>query len=186
MTWYIILTLLLLAVFYVIFSYNEIIRCKNETDNAFGSIDAMLKKRYDLIPNLVETVKQYMLHEATVLQEVTRLREKSFQPLSTEEKIEVHNVIDKNLHRVLVAVENYPDLKASQNFLKLQASWNETEEQISAARRFYNTAVTDYNNSIQVFPANFMAKWLGYIPMNVLTIEVSERRNPDAKTLFES
>ena len=183
---YIILAILVLLVVYVIVLYNNIITRKNETNNAFGSIDAMLKKRYDLIPNLVETVKQYMIHEAGVLTDVTNLRSKlSETQLSSEDKIGLHNDISKRLNSIMVSVENYPDLKASQNFLKLQASWNEAEEQISAARRYYNTAVTDYNNSIETFPSSVLTNIFKFQPMHVFEIQELERQNISAKDLFK-
>ena len=182
---YITLGVLILAVFYVIFLYNDIIRKNNEIDKAFGTIDVMLKKRYDLIPNLVETVKQYMLHEATVLTDVTKLRSKITEDLSSDDKVDLHNDISKKVNSILVSVENYPDLKANINFLKLQASWNETEEQISAARRFYNSAITDFNNSIQTFPSNLIANKYKYSTKKTFEIEDVERKNIVAKDLFK-
>jgi LemA protein len=185
MTQYILVGSLLLIVFYVIVLYNNIIKNKNSTDNAFGSIDAMLKKRYDLIPNLVETVKQYMFHEASVLTEVTKLRSGLTDNLSSDDKVELHNNISKKLNNILVSVENYPDLKASQNFMKLQSAWNETEEQISAARRYFNAAVTEYNNSIQIFPARLIANIYGFCPKKVFEIDEPESKNVNAKDLFK-
>jgi LemA protein len=182
---YVILGILLIMVFYGIFSYNNIIRKRNDTEKAFGSIDVMLKKRYDLIPNLIETVKQYMVHEATVLSDVTKLRTKLTDDLSNEDKVELHNTISKRLNSIMLSVENYPDLKASQNFLKLQASWNETEEQISAARRYYNAAITEYNNSVQTFPSSLIARQLGCELKKVFEIEEAQRANISAKELFK-
>lgn len=160
------------------------IRKRNETDKAFGSVDVMLKKRYDLIPNLVETVKQYMIHEASVLTDVTKLRSGFSDTLSSEDKVELHNDISRKLSSVMLSVENYPDLKASQNFLKLQAAWNETEEQISASRRYYNSAITDYNNTIQTFPSNLIAKEFGFTDKKVFETDDLQRANISAKKLF--
>jgi len=181
---YIFIGVLIVFVFYVVYLYNNIIRKRNETENAFGSIDAVLKKRYDLFPNLVETVKQYMIHEASVFIEVTKLRSKLTENLSSEDKVDLHNEISRKLTGLMVSVENYPDLKANLNFLKLQAAWNETEEQISASRRFYNTAITDYNNSIQTFPSNLMANVFGFVSKKVFELDTSERENISAKVLF--
>lgn len=181
----IILGILIIVIFYLIFTYNDIIRKRNETNNAFGAIDTMLKKRYDLIPNLVETVKQYMIHESSVLSEVTRLRSRLTEKLSDEDKVDIHNDISKRLQNILFSVENYPDLKASQNFLKLQAAWNEAEEQISAARRYYNSAITEYNNSIQTFPANMFADKFGFVAKKVFEIDESQRENVKARDLFK-
>ncbi|MEI6823032.1 MAG: LemA family protein [Bacteroidota bacterium] len=184
MTGYIILGVLVLLVLYVILTYNNIVRSNNEIDKAFGSVDAMLKKRYDLIPNLVEVVKQYMIHESTVLTEVTKLRTSYSENMTSEDKIDLHNKITSKVSGLLYNVENYPDLKANQNFLHLQASWNEAEEQISAARRYYNSAVTDYNNSIQTFPSSIIAKQMGFKHKNVFEISEEERKNINAKELF--
>ena len=184
MTGYIILGVLVLLVLYVILTYNNIIRSSNDIDKAFGSVDAMLKKRYDLLPNLVEVVKQYMIHELTVLSEVTKLRTSYSDNMSSEDKIDLHNKITSKVSGLLYNVENYPDLKANQNFLHLQASWNEAEEQISAARRYYNTAITEYNNSIQTFPAKLIAKQFNFLPKKVFEINVEERQNINAKELF--
>jgi LemA protein len=178
--------LIIILVVYTISIYNNAVRKRNEVEKAFGSVDAMLKKRYDLIPNLVETVKQYSNYEARVLTEVTRLRAQLVEQLSTDEKIEVHNNLSKNLNGMLLSVENYPDLKANQNFLKLEASWNEAEEQISAARRYYNAAVTEYNNSIQTFPANILIDSTKFATKKVLATETVEQQNISAKALFNS
>lgn len=174
------------VIIYIVAVYNNAVRKKNEVDKAFGSVDAMLKKRYDLIPNLVETVKQYSTYEARVLTEVTQLRAQLVEHLSTDEKIELHNNLSKHLNGMMFSVENYPDLKANQNFLKLQASWNEAEEQISAARRYYNSAVTEYNNAVQTFPANILIDSSKFATKKVFETESVERQNISAKDLFNS
>ena len=175
---------LIVMILYVIFLYNDIIRKKNETDKAFGSVDVMLKKRYDLIPNLIETVKQYMIHEATVLSDVTKLRARFSENIPDEDKVDLHNDISKRLNNIMVSVENYPDLKANRNFLKLQASWNEAEEQISASRRYYNSAITDYNNAIQTFQSNLMTIIFKFSSRKVFEIEEVEQKNISARNLF--
>jgi LemA protein len=180
------LIIIVLIIVYVASLYNNVVRKKNEVEKAFGSVDAMLKKRYDLIPNLVETVKQYSGYEERVLTEVTRLRAQLTEPLSSDEKIDLHNNLSKQLKGILFTVENYPDLKASKSFLNLQASWNEAEEQISAARRYYNSAVAEYNNSIQTFPANLFIDPSKFTSKKVFEIEVVERQNISAKELFKS
>ena len=174
-----------ILIFYGIYLYNSVIKKNNQTNNAFASIDVMLKKRYDLIPNLVETVKQYMVHESTVLTDITKLRSQITESKSDKEKVDLHNDLSKKLNNVMLSVENYPDLKASQNFLKLQAAWNETEEQISAARRFYNAAITDYNNAVQTFPSKLIAHQLGYELKKVFEIDEVQRANINAKDLFK-
>ena len=166
--------------------YNGLIRKKNEVDNAFGGIDVQLKKRYDLIPNLIATVKQYMTHEKELLTKVTELRSKAVEGnLSNEEKVDVDNQITHAVKGIMVAVENYPDLKASDNFLNLQRTMNEVESQISAARRAYNAAVTDFNNGIQTFPGNMMAGMMGLTSKTVFEIPEVERENVNAADLFK-
>ncbi len=142
---------------------NSVINTKNQVENAYAGIDVQLTKRYDLIPNLIETVKQYMEHEKELLSSLTELRIQATKPnLSSQEKVELDNKISKDMGKMMISVENYPDLKASENFVNLQQSLSEIEEQLSASRRFYNSAVTDYNNSIDMFPSSIFATQLGY------------------------
>ncbi|MFH1519961.1 MAG: LemA family protein [Candidatus Omnitrophota bacterium] len=167
--------------------YNSLVGKKNQVTNVFASIDAILKKRYDLIPNLISTVKTYMEHERGTLTEITELRAKATSgQLSDDDKVELDNKISKALGGIMIAVENYPDLKANQNFLQLQGSLNEIEEQISAARRAYNTVVTDYNNAIEMFPTNLMASMMNYRFKKVFEIAEAERKNVDVKGLFSN
>jgi len=165
--------------------YNSLIGKKNNVENAFGSVDVMLKKRYDLIPNLVETVKQYMTHEKETLTKITELRTRAMSGgMSSDDKVSLENQLTKAIGGIMVAVENYPDLKASDNFDMLQRSWNEAEEQISAARRSYNAAVTTYNNGVEMFPTNIIANMLNYSRKEVFEIPETERQNISAKNLF--
>ena len=138
--------------------YNGLVAKKNRVENAFAGIDVQLKKRYDLIPSLVATVKGYAQHEKSLLDEVTKLRARAMSGnLPTDQTVRVNNLISKALLGITAVVENYPELKANQNFLQLQRALNEIEEQLSAARRFYNTAVTDHNNAVEMFPTNIIA-----------------------------
>lgn len=167
--------------------YNSLVYRKNDVENAFASVDVMLKKRYDLIPNLVETVKNYMRHEKLLLTELTEMRARAMSgKLPANKRVELENKITKGIAGVMVAVENYPDLKASQNFLQLQAAWNEAEEQISAARRTFNAAVTAFNNKVESFPSNLMARIMSYKRRTLFEIPELERQNLFAKNLFES
>lgn len=143
--------------------YNSLVRKRNDVENAFASIDVMLKKRYDLIPSLVEAVKGYMKHERRVLAEITALRTRIMtDTLSSDERVIIENRILKGVSQIMIAVENYPELSASDNFLHLQASLNEVEEQLSASRRAFNAAVTLFNNSVETFPSNIMASIMNY------------------------
>jgi len=167
--------------------YNSLIAKKNQVNNAFASTDALLKKRYDLIPNLIATVKTYMQHEQKTLIDITEMRSKAVSgQLSDDEKVDLDNKLTKAIGGIMVAVENYPDLKANQNFLQLQASLNEIEEQISAARRAYNAAVTDFNNAVEMFPTNMMASVMNYKQKKLFEISEQERKNVNVGNLFNS
>lgn len=182
-----IIILVAVGTFFLIFVgiYNNLIRKRNEVDNAFGGMDVQLKKRYDLIPNIVATVKQYATHEVDLLTKVTEMRAKATSgSLSADEKVALDNQISAGMKSIMVAVENYPDLKASENFLNLQRTLNEVESQISAARRTYNAVITDYNNAIQTFPSNIMAGMMSLKRKEVFLISDVERQNVDVKNLF--
>ena len=171
----------------LVLMYNSLVSKKNQVENIFAGIDAQLKKRYDLIPNLVATVSKYMEHEKGILEEVTKLRSEANKPnISDEHKMQLDAKISSALGSIMVAVENYPDLKANQNVMHLQHSLNEIEEQISAARRAYNQAVTDYNNALEMIPTNFMASAMGYTRKAVFEIPDNERQNVNVKELFNS
>jgi LemA protein len=166
--------------------YNSLVRKRNQVRNVFATVDAILKKRYDLIPNLVATVQKYMQHEHQVLTEVTRLRAKALSgDISDDEKIEIDRQISKAIRGILVAVENYPNLKANENFMHLQATLTEVEEQISAGRRAYNATVTDYNNAVEMFPTNMVAKMFSFAPKRVFEITPVERETADVHALFQ-
>jgi LemA protein len=170
----------------VAFLYNSLIAKKNQVINVFGTIDVMLKKRYDLLPELVSTVKAYMKHERELLEDITKMRTKAVSGrLSDDEKVELDNKVTKALGGIMVAVENYPDLKTNQNFLLLQGSMNEIEEQISAARRAYNAAVTDYNNAVEMLPTNIIARMMSYKSKKVFEISEEQRQDVDTDALFK-
>jgi LemA protein len=166
--------------------YNSLVGKKNQVINVFGTVDALLKKRYDLIPNLVATVQNYMQFEKDVLTKVTELRARALSgKASDDEQIEIDREISKVLRGIMVAVENYPDLKANQSFLQLQATLNEVEEQVSAGRRAYNAAVTDYNNAVEMFPTNLMAQIMNYKRRAVFEITPEEREPVNVQQMFK-
>ena len=168
---------IILLVFIVV--YNGLIQKKNAIDNAYFSMDVMLKKRYDLIPQLVETVKGYMNHEKEVLIQLTELRQKVLiENLNTNERVELDNKINTALQSVFASFEDYPQLKSSENFLKLQGAINETEEQLAASRRFYNAAVNDYHNGIEMFPSSLVASWMGLKNKTYFSITDEHRQVP--------
>ncbi|MEJ6979379.1 LemA family protein [Pedobacter sp. P351] len=146
--------------------YNTLIAKKNQVTNAFSAIDVMLKKRFDLLPNLVELVRQYMQHESAVLNNLTSLRTQAYSPdMATNQKMTLDADVTKGIRSVMLNAENYPDLKANTNFINLQTTWTESEEQIAAARRTFNASVTDYNNAIMMFPGSIVAGILNYQPL---------------------
>ena len=167
--------------------YNGLVNRKNQVENAFGGMDTQLKKRYDLIPNLVNSVKTYMQHEANTLTQITELRAKATSGnITNDEKVDLDNALTAKLGGIMVAVENYPDLKASDNFIQLQRNLNEVESQISASRRTYNTVVTDYNNGIEMFPSNILANMMNYKRKQVFEIPEEHRKNVDVKSIFDT
>jgi LemA protein len=166
--------------------YNSLVGKKNAVEKAFGSIDVMCKKRYDLIPNLVATVKQYAAHEAGTLEKVTALRNQaSSGNLSSDETVQLNNQLTHALGGLMVSVEAYPELKANENFAQLQRALNETEEQLSATRRAFNAAVTDFNNAVEMFPTNIVAGMMRYTRRQLFEAAEQERKNVDVGQLFE-
>jgi LemA protein len=166
--------------------YNSLIGKKNQVINVFATVDALLRKRYDLIPNLVAAVQTYMQFEKDVLTKVTELRSKAISGKATDdEKIAIDREVSAALRGIMVAVENYPGLKADQGFLQLQATLTEVEEQISAGRRAYNAAVTDYNNAVEMFPTNLMAQMMNYQRRAVFEIAPAEREPVDVAKMFK-
>lgn len=168
-----------------ILMYNALIGKKNQVDNIFAGVDAVLKKRFDLIPNLVTSVERYMEHEKSTLEKVTEYRTQAMKPgISDNQKIALDAKLSAALGSITVAMEAYPDLKANENIIHLMRSLNEIEEQISAARRAYNQSVTDLNNAIEMFPTNLIAGWMNLQRRVLFEITVSERQNVDVNALF--
>lgn len=176
---YIAIGIVVVLLLVIIGLYNSLIVKKNAVDNAYFSMDVMLKKRHDLIPQLVDTVKGYMQHEKQLLSELTTLRQQfESTQLPVNDKVKLENQLNTILQQVRVQVENYPDLKASVNFLKLQGAINEAEEQLAASRRFYNAAVNDYHNGIQTFPSSVIASMSGMVRKEYFAIADSEKSVP--------
>jgi LemA protein len=183
---WLIIILLVVVIVVLIAIYNGLIGRRNRVDQAYASIDVMLKKRYDLIPNLIAAVQQYMTHERELLSELTELRTRAVSgDLSPAQRVENENALTGALGRLVVSAESYPDLKANQNFLQLQASLNEVEEQLSASRRAYNAAVTDYNNAIQMIPGSLFAGPMGMEQRPLFEAAAAERGNVDVRELFQ-
>lgn len=164
-----------LIVVWAITVYNRMRRFSNRIDNAWSQIDVQLGRRYDLIPNLVETVKGYAAHERAVFENVTRARSLGIEAKSVPEQAQAENQITQALRQLFAVVENYPDLKANQNFLQLQEELTATEGRIAFARQFYNDSVLKYNNTIQVFPNVAIAGSFGFKPREYFEIEEASR-----------
>jgi LemA protein len=184
---YILIGIGVVIVFYVIFKYNKFIRLKNQVKESFAGMDVHLKKRYDLIPNLVATVKQYATHEESTLTKLTELRSKAMSGnVSSSEKLQLEAQIGTAMKGIMIAVENYPDLKANQNFMHLQRTLNEIEEQLSASRRYYNAAVKQLNDAVMMFPGNILAGIFNIKTEAMFEIDESERKNVNVGDLFKS
>jgi LemA protein len=165
--------------------YNDLVTKKNQIDRAFSSIDVLLKKRCDLIPSLVSVVKHNMQFEQKTLVEITKLRSQVLIGNNTsEQRLTLENQISRTMGNILATIENYPELKSNDRISQLLATLNEVEEQISAARRFFNTAITEYNNAIEMFPNNIIASLIGYQSKNVFVATAEERQNVDVDRLF--
>jgi LemA protein len=165
-----------LIILWFIFVYNRLITLRNRVREAASDIDVQSKRRFDLIPNLVETVKGYMQHEKTVLENLTKARSAIMEAGNDlHKKAEAENMMSQALKSLFAVAENYPDLKASQNFLRLQDELTDTENKIQSARRFYNGNVRDFNTAIQTFPTNLIAKMLGFSEFEFFEAEKEEK-----------
>lgn len=177
---WIVIAVIAVVLVVIILIYNSLIVKKNRVASVFSTIDVMLKKRYDLVPQLVETVKGYVKHERGLLKRITELRSKAaVGRLSDNQAVVLNNELTKLLSRLFIIVENYPQLKANENFMHLQRTLTELEEQISAARRAFNAAVNDYNNAVEMFPTNIAASMMGYSRKNYFEIAEDERKTID-------
>ncbi|MFH1522917.1 MAG: LemA family protein [Patescibacteria group bacterium] len=181
----VVLGIVAVIIFIIIGMYNSLIRLRNRVDEAWSDIDVQLKRRYDLIPNLIETVKGYAKHERETLDSVTKARTEAMAAQKSgdaKKQAEAENMLSSTLKSIFALSENYPDLKANENFLELQRELSDTENKIQASRRFYNGNVRDFNTKQQVFPTNIMANMLGFKAREFFEIEeVKERENVKVK-----
>jgi LemA protein len=165
--------------------YNSLIAQKNQVSKSFSTVDVLLKKRWDLIPNLVAVVKNHMQFEQQTLAEITRLRSQVMSgDISNDQRLTLENQISRTMGNIVVQIENYPELKSDRHVTQLLESLNETEEQISAARRFYNTAVTEYNNALEMFPSNLVANYMRYQAKELFVTPAEERNNVNVGELL--
>jgi LemA protein len=176
---WILLVIVVVIILWLVIIYNGLVRLKNRVNEAWADIDVQLKRRYDLIPNLIETVKGYASHEKTLFEKVTEARTKAINAQSVPEQGKAENMLSGALKSLFAVAENYPNLKANENFLELQRELTDTEDKIQAARRFYNGNVRDFNIKIEVFPNNLVAKMLGFAQKELFELgEETEREAP--------
>jgi LemA protein len=173
---YIILAIVVVLLLGAVVIYNKLVTNKNMVAEGWSGIDVQLKRRNDLIPNLIETVKGYMGHERGVLEQVTELRAKSLQAAGVGDKARAEGALGAALANLFAVAENYPDLKASQNFIELQKSLADIEDQIQLARRYYNGAARNFNILIQSFPSNLVANTFHFTPVEYFEIEAAAER----------
>jgi len=170
----ILIILLLIPIYY----YNKIVRLENRIDNAWAQIDVQLKRRADLIPNLIETVKGYMKHEKSVLENVTKARSALLNAKTPQENMDANNMLTGALKTLFAVAENYPNLKANENFLQLQDQLTHTEDKIAYARQHYNDSVLAFNNTIETFPGIFFARMMGKKEREMLQIPEESKEVP--------
>lgn len=178
---YIILFIIGVVIIWVVASYNRLITLRNRVKEAFSDIDVQLKRRYDLIPNLVNTVKGYASHERELFEKVTEARSRAMQAQGAHEKAQAENMLSQTLKSLFAVAEGYPDLKASVNFLELQRELRDTEDKIQASRRFYNTNVMALNTAIESFPTNLMAGMFGFKQEEFFDMDEAERATPQVQ-----
>lgn len=182
MTGLIILIVIIALVFlYVISTYNSLVNLRNKVNDQWSQVDVVLKNRNDLIPNVVETVKGYAKHEKDTLNAVVEARNKAVSATTSEDEIKASNEVSQALGRLFALAENYPDLKANQNFMDLQGNLKEIEEKIRFSRQFYNDSVLTYKNKIEMFPSNIVAKIFGFKPYAFFEATDEERKNVQVK-----
>ena len=172
----IIVAIVLVILFYVLTTYNGLVGSKNIVDEAFSTMDVYLKKRWDLIPNLVETVKGYAKHESETLEKVIALRNGAYNNMSVE-KMEVNKQLSSGISKLIAVAESYPDLKANQNFTDLSKELSKIEEDIANSRKYYNGTVRNFNNKVMMFPGNIVANMFGFKKANMFEAAEEEKKN---------
>ncbi len=177
MTLFIIIGLLVVILIYVLITYNGLIKSNNLVKEAFSTMDVYLKKRWDLIPNLVEVVKAYAKHEKETIEKITTLRKNTYESMSIDKKINVNEELTQDLSKIMIISENYPDLKSSQNFIELSHELTEIEDEIANSRKYYNGTVRIFNNKVQMFPSNLVARIFGFHCANMFEANTDEKNN---------
>lgn len=174
---YIIIAIIVLIVVYALTLYNSFVKLNNKVKEAFSTMDVYLKKRWDLIPNVVETVKGYAKHEKDTLKEVVELRNSAYDKMSDEEKIKTNEKLSSGISEIMALAEAYPDLKANENFKDLSNQLTKVEDEIANSRKYYNGVVRMYNNKVEMFPSNVFAGLFGYKSKAMFEVSSNEREN---------
>lgn len=177
MVLYIAIAIIALLIIYIFVTYNGLVKLNNKVKEAFATMDVYLKKRWDLIPNIVETVKGYAKHEKETLKEVIELRNSAYDNMSDDEKVATNNKINSGISKIMALAENYPDLKANENFIDLSKQLSKVEDEIANSRKYFNGIVRDFNNKVEMFPSNIIAKILGYKTKNMFEASEDEKKN---------
>lgn len=174
---YIVIGIIALLIIYIFITFNGLVKLNNRVKEAFATMDVYLKKRWDLIPNIVETVKGYAKHEKETLKEVIELRNSAYDSMSDEEKITTNNKINSVMSKIMALAESYPDLKANENFVDLSKQLSKVEDEIANSRKYFNGTVRDFNNKVEMFPSNIIAGLLGYKSKRMFEASDEEKKN---------
>lgn len=174
---YIIIAIVVVLLLLVFTTYNSFVKLNNKVEEAFSTMDVYLKKRWDLIPNIVETVKGYAKHEKSTLEEVINLRNSSYDKMNTNDKVETNNKLSQGISKLMAIAESYPELKANENFKDLCSQLTRVEDDIANARKYYNGTVRIFNDKVQMFPSNIIASIFGYKVKNMFEANEFEREN---------
>ena len=174
---YIIFGIIILIIIYAFVLYNSFIKLNNKVREAFSTMDIYLKKRWDLIPNLVDTVKEYLVYEEHTLKELVELRSSIYDTMSDDEKIKINEKLGVELPKIMLLKEAYPELKANENFKDLSNQLTKIEDEIASSRKYYNATVRDFNNKVEMFPSIIVAKLLGYKSKSMFEANEEERQN---------
>lgn len=177
----IVVVIIVVILLFVFVTYNNFVKLNNKVEESFSTMDVYLKKRWDLIPNIVEVVKGYAKHEKSTLEEVINLRNSSYDKMSTNEKVDLNNKLSDVMGRLIAVAEAYPDLKANSNFMNLSNELSKVEEDIANARKYYNATVRNFNDKVEMVPSNIVAKIFGYKEKNMFEANEEERKNVNVK-----
>lgn len=176
MEFYIIISLVIIIVLYIFITYNKLVKYKNLVSEAFSTMDVYLKKRWDLVPNLVNVVKNFASHEKEIFEKITKLRTNNYQNMTTNKKIDVNKQLDEDISKIIIIVENYPELRANETFLQLNNELSKIEDEIANSRKYYNGTVRVLNNTIHMFPNNIVAKLFGFQKADMFQANIEEKK----------